>query len=163
MTLLLLTLAYVLIALLLLNMGLKSAWRWQVKLFVIILTSVFYVGTWYGLQHMQGWPVKQQLPAEFDLIAEYIRQPNKQTGSEGAIYLWVIDRAEGADKQPRAYRLPYRETLHENIAEARSRGRPQVGRRVEKASAAGDRRSAEPSASTIEFEDEPRTSLPAKR
>jgi len=160
MTLLLLTLAYVVVAVLLLNIGFRSHWRWQVKLFAVFITTVFYIGTWYGLQQLQGWPLDGSLPNKFRLISETIEQPNKRKGTDGAIYLWVVDQAEDADNRPRAYRLPYHEALHEDIAEATARGRPQIGKRVEQSSV---NQSEGQSGSAIKFEDEPWAKLPAKR
>jgi hypothetical protein len=51
MTLLVLTLAYVAVLVLLLNLGLHSHWRWQVKLMAVLLSVVFYAGTWYAEGH----------------------------------------------------------------------------------------------------------------
>ena len=84
MTLLVLTLAYVGVLVLLLNLGFRSNWRWQVKLAAVFLSFIFYVGTWFGLKELQGWPVKAQLPATFRLVSQHIVQPDKQQGSDGA-------------------------------------------------------------------------------
>ena len=159
MTLLLLTLAYVVVTLLLLNIGFRSHWRWQVKFITVVVTAAFYIGTWYGLKHLQGWPLDESLPAEFRLISEYIEQPNKRKGTDGAIYLWVTNLAEGADSRPRAYRLPYQEALHEDITEATARSRPQIGKRVEQAVMNQPEGQMD---SVIKFEDVPRARLPAK-
>jgi len=159
MTLLLLTLAYVAVAALLLNLGFRSHWRWQIKLFAVFITAAFYAGTWYGLKHLQGWPLNEPLPAEFRLIAEYIQQPDKQRGTDGAIYLWITDQSKDSDGVPRAYRIPYQEALHEEIAAATARGRPQIGRRVEQAM---NNPLEGQSGSAIRFEDEPKVRLPAK-
>ena len=162
MTLLLLTLAYVAIAVLLLNLGLRSDWRWQVKLVAVIVTSAFYLGTWYGLHYLQGWPVSEELPAEFRLVAKYIEQPDKQKGSEGSIYLWVIDLTQENDQQPRAYRLPYVEQLHADVEEAAASKKKKIGKRVAQRNIT---ESAENGASMdrqIIFVEEARPRLPAK-
>jgi len=158
-TLLLLTLAYVVVTLLLLNVGFRSHWRWQVKFITVFITAAFYIGTWYGLKHLQGWPLDESLPAEFRLISEYIEQPNKRKGTDGAIYLWVTNLAEDDDSRPRAYRLPYQEALHEDITEATARGRPQIGKRVGQGAA---NQPGEQVGSAIKFEDVPRAKLPTK-
>ena len=161
MTLLLLTLAYVAVAVLLLNVGLRSHWRWTVKLAAIVITSVFYLGTWYGLQHLQGWPVAAELPAEFRLVSKYIQQPDKQTGSEGSIYLWVVDLTQDNEQQPRAYRLPYVEQLHADVEAAAASKKQKIGKRVEKQpgtrSGKGDSQHKD-----IIFVEETRPRLPAK-
>jgi hypothetical protein len=160
MTLLLLTLAYVAVLVLLLNLGFHSQWRWQVKLMAVLLSVIFYAGTWYGLKQLQGWAVIDQIPDKFRLVSEYIVQPDKQRGTEGAIYVWVIDLGEDAESEPRAYRLPYIEQLHEDIVTATADGRQKIGKRVEPVSKPGA--ASQNIGSMIEFYDEPRIRLPGK-
>jgi|SRR5690606_2211400 hypothetical protein len=106
--------AYVLVALLLLSVNLYSAWRWQVKAAVTVVTSAFYIVTYLSLPPLLGWPVTQDLPEKFRLLGVYVQQPDKVADTEGAIYFWVTDAAElGGEPEPRAYRLPYSPALHE--------------------------------------------------
>jgi len=160
MTLLVLTLAYVAVLVLLLNLGLHSHWRWQVKLMAVLLSFVFYAGTWYGLKQLQGWAVIDQIPEKFRLVSQHIVQPDKQRGTEGAIYVWVIDLDEQVESEPRAYRLPYIEQLHEDIVTATADGKQKIGKRVEPASRSGP--ASQNKGSMIEFYDEPRIRLPEK-
>jgi hypothetical protein len=160
MTLLLLTLAYVAVLALLLNLGLKSNWKWQVKLGAVLVSFLFYVGTWYGLKHLQGWAVDEQLPDSFRLISQHVVQPNKLKGTSGAIYVWVVDLDESTGKEPRAYRLPYIEQLHNDILEAVSDGRPKLGRRVQQVPGYQNRHQS--GNGFIEFYEEPRARLPEK-
>ena len=160
MTLLALTLAYVAIVALLLNLGFRSNWRWQVKLAAVILSFVFYLGTWYGLKQLQGWPVSVQLPETFRLVSQHIVQPNKLQGTEGAIYVWVIDLDDPAAEKPRAYRLPYIEQLHEDIMEATADNKPKIGRRLQQVS--GSNKLNDSKNKLIEFYNEPRARLPDK-
>ncbi len=158
MIVLALTVAYVLVVLFLLLLSLKANYRWQVKAAIIVICSVFYVVTWKALPDVLGWPIEEPLPEEFQLVSQYIEQPSKQTGSEGAIYMWVIDLGEGEDKIPRAYKLPYVEQLHEDIIEASSSSRPQRGKRVKQS---GNNVEGTPS-SNIKFEEMRPPRLPPK-
>jgi hypothetical protein len=162
-TLLLLTIAYVAVAALLLNLGFRSHWHWWVKLSAVLLTTLFYFANWYGLKQLQGWPLENELPTEFRLVSEYIVHPDKHKGTDGAIYLWVIDQTADADRRPRAYRMPYHEQLHEEIIEAQSSGKPQLGKRVEQVTTRGDSQSEGQPGTGIEFEDIVKPKLPAKQ
>ena len=70
--------AYILLALLLLSINLYSIWSWQIKAATIVLTSVFYVVTYYSLPGLLGWPTSQNPPAQFRLLAAHVEQPNKE-------------------------------------------------------------------------------------
>lgn len=117
-----LVIAYVLIALLLLSINLYSKWSWQVKAFSIIITSLFYIVTYYSFPPIVGWATSQQLPSRFKLISTYVLQPNKQTGENGEIYLWLrgIKNMKKLSK-PRAYKLEYSKVLHEKIIHAKTK------------------------------------------
>lgn len=159
MTVLVLTAAYVLVVLFLLLAGLRANYRWQMKLAIILVCSLFYVVTWKALPEMLGWPADELLPGEFQLVAQYIEQPNKRTGDEGAIYMWVIDLAADADKTPRAYRLPYAKQLHEDVMTASAGSRPQKGKRMQRSG----NNPGEASSGNIVFEDMPKVRLPVKK
>lgn len=111
--------AYVLVALLLLSINLYSRWPWWVKAGTIVLTSIFYVVTYFSFPPLLGWPTSAKLPERFRLVGAYVQEPNKATGVEGSIYLWATGLAEGDEpEEPRAYRLPYSNALHEKVAAA---------------------------------------------
>ena len=114
--------AYILIGLLLLSINLYSRWAWQVKAAATILTSAFYVITYFSLPPLLGWPTTQSPPAQFLLVSTHVVQPDKETGADGAIYLWLT-AIENMHRpaEPRAYRLEYSNTLHEKIIEAETR------------------------------------------
>ena len=82
--------AYILLALLLLSINLYSKWSWQIKAATIVLTSVFYVVTYYSLPGLLGWPTSQNPPAQFRLLAAHVEQPDKEKNTTGAIYLSLI-------------------------------------------------------------------------
>ena len=108
--------AYVLLALLLLSINLYSKWSWQVKAFTIILTSAFYVITYFSFPPLLGWPTTQNPPQRFRLISAHVTQPNKETGEDGAVYLWLSEIEDMTSTgEPRAYMLKYSNELHEKI------------------------------------------------
>ena len=108
--------AYVLIGLLLLSINLYSKWHWQVKAFTIILTSAFYVITYYSFPPLLGWSTTQNPPEQFRLIAAHVVQPNKETGEEGSVYLWLTEIENmNSMQEPRAHKIDYSNELHEKI------------------------------------------------
>lgn len=108
--------AYTLIGLLLLSINLYSKWSWQVKALSIILTSAFYVITYFSFPPLLGWPTTQNPPSQFRLISAHVVQPNKETGEEGSVYLWLTGIENmNASQEPRAYQLEYSNELHERI------------------------------------------------
>lgn len=123
--------AYVLIALLLLSINLYSNWSWRVKAATVIITTAFYIVTYLSFPPLLGWPTRQLPPERFRLLAAQVEQPNKATGTEGRIYLW-LSRMDNPSTSgpPRAYELPYTEALHEVVITATSKlskGLPQMG------------------------------------
>ncbi len=108
--------AYILLALLLLSINLYSKWSWQVKAITIILTSAFYLVSYYSFPPLLGWPTSQNPPAQFRLIAAHVSQPNKELGEDGSIFLWLTEIENMTDSpKPRAYELEYSNELHEKI------------------------------------------------
>ena len=123
--------AYVLLAILLLSVNLYSTWSWQVKVVAVVVTSLFYLVSYFSFPPLLGWPTAQALPERFRLIAAEAYQPDKKTGEEGAVYLWAKKIKDlTAHTTPRAYVLPYSNPLHEKIINAQikiKRGIPQLG------------------------------------
>jgi len=123
--------AYIVLAVLLLSINLYSKWSWQVKAITIIVTSAFYVISYFSFPPLLGWPTEQALPSHFRLLSTEVHQPDKLTGSEGAVYLWLKEVEDITTYVlPRAYVLPYSNLLHERIINAQSKidlGIPQLG------------------------------------
>lgn len=114
--------AYTLIGLLLLSINLYSRWSWQVKAAATILTSAFYVITYFSFPPLLGWPTTQYPPEQFLLVSTHVVQPDKETGEDGGIYLWLMEiKNLHNPSEPRAYRLAYSNALHEKIIEAETR------------------------------------------
>ena len=114
--------AYVLIAALLLGVGIRSNWSWKIKSVVIMLTTVFYLVTYFSYPQILGWPTAETPPRKFRLLASYVERPDGSRGVSGGIYLWLA----GIDDllsplPPRAYRFAYSETLHKRVLHASSK------------------------------------------
>lgn len=122
---------FVLVALLLLSLNFYSRWPWLVKVSATVVVSAFYVVVYNSFPLLLGWPTSQDLPDRFNLIAVQVAEPDKLTGSDGSIYLWVTDMLAGSsDAEPRSYRLPYSVELHSQVQEAGNKLRkklPQLG------------------------------------
>lgn len=123
--------AYVILAVLLLSINLYSKWRWPVKAVATVVVTGFYVVTYQSIPPLLGWPASQRLPDRFNLVAVYVEEPDKASGDEGAIYLWVTDLEQGfEDVKPRAYAVPFSAELHQQVADASGKlrkGIPQLG------------------------------------
>ena len=109
--------AYVLIAVLLLGVNLYSTWSWKIKAGLIIIVSAFYIISYFSFPPLLGWPTKAELPKQFKLIAAHVKEPDKVSGEEGEIYLWIKELTSKKTK-PRAYRVPFTAELHEKVEAA---------------------------------------------
>lgn len=118
-----LLIAFVLLAMLLLSLNLYSNWSWPVKASAIVLVSLFYLVSYFSFPPLLGWPTKDNnLPERFRLIAAHVQEPDKISGTDGAIYLWLSDMTSGRNsKVPRAYELSYNNDLHKKVVEAKAK------------------------------------------
>jgi hypothetical protein len=108
---LLLTLAYVAVAALLLNLNLASRSSRAVKAVAILMVSLLYLGAWHGYRGLVGWPSPDPLPDDFRVLWISIEDPDKVSGEPGAIYYWVreLDAGGLAAGPPRAFSVPWDE------------------------------------------------------
>jgi hypothetical protein len=131
-TLLAISAAYVLIAVLLLSAGLTARYAWWVKASAIVVTSLFFVEAFFASKSLLGWPGGGPLPARFQLLWTRVVEPDQKLGERGAIYLWLeeVDANNVPTGLPRAYRLPYSVKLADRTLKARDEimaGHPQEG------------------------------------
>jgi hypothetical protein len=124
--------AYVVMGVLLLGMGLTSRFSWWVKAAAIVVTSVFFIEAFFAIKGLLGWPATDQLPARFQLLWARAVEPDAKTGDAGAVFLWIEDMDENnvPGGMPRSYRLPYSRPLAERALKARDeivKGNPQQG------------------------------------
>jgi hypothetical protein len=111
--------AYVVVALLLLSLNLTSRWQWWIKGTAIGVTGLFFVGSYFAIVSMLGWPSEARPPARFSVIATRVVEPNAFTGDPGAIYLWLeaLDENNVVSGQPRSFKLVYTEPLADAAAD----------------------------------------------
>jgi hypothetical protein len=128
-----LTIAYALIGALLLALLVYARLPWTAKAVAILVTSCFYLVSFFGARGLLGWSSPDPLPPRFKLLHARIVEPHSVEGEPGAIHLWV--EALGDDNRPsgfpRAYRLPYDAKLAEKTEKAiaaSAEGKPQGGR-----------------------------------
>lgn len=155
----------VLLAVLLLNLNLRSAWRWPVKAGAVVVTFGVLALGYFALAGVTGWPASRPLPAHFVLVAADIREPDKRTGDAGAIYIWAKPLERSRD-EPRAYRVSYSLELHRRLAEALQRVRDGArlhGEVEGQRQASSARGRAPPEPSGIRFYEPRRPALAEKR
>lgn len=123
--------AYLVLVVLLLSLNLKSAWRWPVKAWAIMVALGFVILSFTALEGLLGWATEAAPPARFQLHAALVQEPDRLSHSQGAIYLWLSPPpADGLPAEPpRAYALPYSRPLHEQVA--RVQRQLQAGRPVD--------------------------------
>lgn len=117
---LILGLSYAALAALVLNLNLNSPWRREIKIGVIVLVSLFYVGAYHGAQNLRGWAIHQDPPNPFKLHWAVVEEPDKARRTKGAIYILgqKISKNGATKGQPRLYRLPFTPELAEQVDEA---------------------------------------------
>ena len=113
------TIAYAVLAVLLLNLNLYSRWSLWVKGGAIFLTAVLYFVSYLSLQGFLGWPTNSTMPKQFLLLSSHVEEPDEVLGITGGIYLWTLTQeGDHIDTVPRAYRMPYSQELHTQVSEA---------------------------------------------
>lgn len=156
--------SYVVLAVLLLSLNLRSSWRWPVKGGAIAVTASFFVIASLAIHGLLGWPTEAAPPARFQLHAALIREPARRGQDPGAIYLWLSPKSEQGEVagSPRAYALPYSRALH--AATARAQAKLQAGQSIDGQAARNPRKPGGLTARTVEVElyDAPATPLPPK-
>ena len=115
--------SYAVVVVLLLSLNLRSSWHWLVKATAIALASGFFVVAFLATQALLGWPTETPPPAQFQLHAALVLEPDRSGRSAGAIYLWLSPQDAGGEVAgpPRAHALPYSRELHEQTERAQRR------------------------------------------
>ena len=137
-----LSVSYALIGALLLIVLIYARLPWSTKAAVIVVTSAFYIASFMGTRGLLGWASVDKLPTTFKLLQARIVEPHSVEGDPGSIYLWVeaLDDGNRPSGIPRAYRIPYSDSLAEktdNAAREIAAGRPQGGRAADFGSGEG--------------------------
>ena len=127
-----LSLSYALIGALLLAVLVYARLPWSAKAVAVVVTSAFYIASFVGVRGLLGWASVDRLPASFKLLQARIVEPHSLEGDPGSIYLWVeaLDDGNRPSGVPRAYRIPYSDTLAQKDRQGHGRNcrRPSAGR-----------------------------------
>ncbi|WP_315758986.1 MULTISPECIES: hypothetical protein [unclassified Bradyrhizobium] len=128
-----LSVCYALIGALLLLVLVYARLPWQAKAVAVVITSAFYVGSFAGARGLLGWASVDRLPRSFKVLQVRIVDPHSVEGDPGTVYLWVeaLDDDNRPSGVPRAYRIPYSDTLADKAQHAADQiaaGHPQGGR-----------------------------------
>ena len=123
---------YVVMAVVLLCMGLTSRFAWWLKGVVIVVTSFFFVESFFATKGLLGWPGSGRLPHRFQLLWTRVVEPDRKINDPGAIYLWVeeLDDNNVPSGTPRSFQLRYSAPLADKTNKARDEimsGNPQEG------------------------------------
>ncbi|MBE24678.1 MAG: hypothetical protein CMM33_04600 [Rhodospirillaceae bacterium] len=115
--------AYVVVAVLLLSLNLTSRWKWWVKAAAIVVTGIFFIQAYIQTYALLGWPTDTDLPRHFQVLWAKVEDPNKFTGAEGAIFLWVdeLDEFNLPIGVPRSHKLPYTPGLADAVVKITGR------------------------------------------
>ena len=131
-----LSIAYTLLAALLLVIALRASIAWPLKIAVVLVTSAFYCVAFFRTEGLPGWSATAPLPPQFQLLWARVVEPNPLDQDSGTVHVWVeeLDAANLPSGQPRAYRLPYSPALAGKVEAARAqilKGHPIGGRAVD--------------------------------
>jgi hypothetical protein len=131
-----LSLAYVLLAALLLVIALRARIPWPLKVAAVLVTSAYYCVAFFRVEGLTGWSAPTPLPSQFQLLWARVVEPNPLDRDPGAVHIWVeeLDAANLPSGQPRAHRLPYSPALAHKVEAARDeimKGHPIGGRAVD--------------------------------
>ena len=115
--------AYVVVAVLLLSLNLTSRWKWWVKAVAIVVTGIFFIQAYIQTYALLGWPTDTDLPRHFQVLWAKVEDPNKFTGAEGAIFLWVdeLDEFNLPIGVPRSHKLPFTPGLADAVVKITGR------------------------------------------
>jgi hypothetical protein len=126
------SIAYVVLAVVLLSMGLTSRFAWWIKGLAIVVTSGFFIEAFYATNGLLGWPGTGQLPHRFQLLWTRVVEPDPKANDPGAVFLWVeeLDDNNVPSGTPRSFRLRYSAPLADKSNKAKDEimaGNPQEG------------------------------------
>lgn len=124
------------------TIGIKGFWWLKVSLITIALALSLFV--WGSLESYIGWPSKQELPEEYQVLWLAIEEPT--ITKEGQVFLWARPVRSEMDlipydlfiykpeiSEPRAYCLTYSRNLHEQsqkAIEALKKGKIIIGKKI---------------------------------
>ena len=123
-----LTVAFILLSAIILWFVIGAKGQWSLKAACIALTLYFSLSLSQSLSSVEGWPSTDKMPKQFQVHWAVVEEPDKITGEQGAIYLWLTSLSEEEPSSsfflsfyefnkdsPRAYVIPYSRKNHEKI------------------------------------------------
>ena len=117
-----LALAYVFLLFVLLLAVLRSDIRPSIKFAAVAACFGFYLWHYGALEAYLGWPARDDLPENFELVSVVTIEPDLQRDEPGAIYLWVRD-LDQEQPIPRSFRLDYDKRVHQQADDTMRRQR----------------------------------------
>ena len=123
----------------------ESSLKWYIKTACISTFCLFTIIFWSSIGSFLGWPAHEDdMPETVRVHWVVIKEPNKFTEYEGAIY-FLIESTEDetnpilkffgykkSDNEPRLFGLPYSREMHERVAREMipklKNGQPVVGK-----------------------------------
>jgi hypothetical protein len=102
--------------------------RWWLKGGLIVGVAVFAILAGAARGSFSGWATSESPPTRALFMSGVAREPDKRTGTDGAIYLWLIPPRsssrnvfayDASEPAPRAYKLPYSREAHEQLEKAK--------------------------------------------
>ncbi|MBV7407722.1 hypothetical protein [Maritimibacter sp. DP1N21-5] len=122
-TILTLTVAYALVAVIVVLVVLNSRFPLVLKAGLTVAIAALMFLTYQGIGRLRGLPSDTAPPERFRLYWAQIEEPDKLTGDPGAIFLWLgeLDEDYYPVGQPRAHRLPYSDELAALVLEAQGK------------------------------------------
>lgn len=119
-TILTLTGAYALVAVLLAYLLLLARLHWVFKVLATLAVAAMIPLTFFGVGELRGLPTDGDLPDSFRMLWAQVVEPNQLQGETGSVFLWVqkLDAENFPVGHPRAYQLPYSDDLQIKVHEA---------------------------------------------
>jgi len=120
-------LTFIILASLALWIIIGSKGWWILKAFAVVFACGFSILLWKSLDELQGWPTTDSIPNKFEIKWVVVDEPNKKTGSDGSIYVWLKDiepakanhswyltsKHKNINDEPRLHKTPYTKNGHE--------------------------------------------------
>ena len=137
LTILSLSVAYALVAALLILLLIAARVHIALKAVATLLVVTLLIVTYIGIGELRGLPSDGPIPKAFKLHWARVVEPNKLMGEAGHVFLWIeaLDKQNYPSGTPRAYELPYDPELVKKVEVAlgRIQGGEDVGGKVTEA------------------------------
>lgn len=139
---------YALTVLFLIVLVMDTSLRLWLKVTAILGAFVAVASSYSLVMGLLGWPIAASLPARFQLLATHVQDPDKTTGADGVVYLWLAEiNADNLEvSPPRSFITPFTDDSAEKATKAQEMinvGERVVGEVKKEAPPEGDQAAAE--------------------